>query len=91
MPKLIPEPSSSFGQQEGGLDTASGEDGARLLSFLSDPSDDLFECYLAVQLEKEAPWLEASRSAICFVVFPVLLAHTRQCHPEYSGVRENAV
>lgn len=50
---------------------------------------DLFEYYLVVCPGKEAPWWKAS--AIWFVAFPVLLIHTRQCHPEYSGVRENAV
>lgn len=60
-----------------------------LFSRTHHPPGDLFEYYLVVCLGKEAPWWKAS--AIWFVAFPVLLIHTRQCHPEYSGVRENAV
>lgn len=52
-----------------------------------------FVCYICmvIQLGKEVLWLRVSRGAICYVGFPVLLCHSRQCTPEYSGVRETAL
>lgn len=54
---------------------------------------DLFVCYICmfIHLGKEALWLRASKDVVCYVAFPVLLSHSRQCTPEYSGARETAL
>lgn len=48
-------------------------------------------CSFDIYLEKEALWLRASRDAVCYVAFPVLLSHSRQFTPEYSGARKTAL
>lgn len=67
-----------------------------------EPESFLFSCNHEVVLlvccliyiynwKREALWLRASRDVICYVAFPVLLSHSRQCSPEYSGARETAL